>query len=76
VTVPYPVYDVAASIAAGHSVERIVETWPRLDAEKIRLTSIYAEANPLRGRPRVFGDLSEGSVIVTDRRVPRRRKMG
>ncbi|PDT44332.1 hypothetical protein CO661_29935 [Sinorhizobium fredii] len=71
-----PVYDVAASVAAGHSVERMLEAWPSLDAEKIRLASIYAEANPLRGRPRVFGDLPEGSVIVSDRRVPRRRKTG
>ncbi|MQX41720.1 DUF433 domain-containing protein [Sinorhizobium meliloti] len=71
-----PVYDVAASVAAGHSVESILEAWPSLDPEKIRLASIYAEANPLRGRPRVSGDIPEGSVIVTDRRVPRRRKTG
>ncbi|RDJ01454.1 DUF433 domain-containing protein [Rhizobium grahamii] len=67
-----PVYDVAASIAAGGSTERILETWPNLNAEKIRLATIYAEANPLRGRPRAFTDLPEGSVILTDRRVPRR----
>lgn len=71
-----PVYDVAASVAADYSVERILEAWPSLDAEKIRLASIYAEANPLRGRPRVSGDIPEGSVIVTDRPVPRRRKTG
>nr|WP_234705283.1 DUF433 domain-containing protein [Sinorhizobium meliloti] len=70
------VYDVAASVAAGHSVERILEAWPSLDADEIRLASIYAEANPLRGRPRVCGDIPEGSVIVTDRRVPLRRKTG
>ncbi|RVH98484.1 DUF433 domain-containing protein [Sinorhizobium meliloti] len=63
-------------VAAGHSVERILEAWPSLDAEKIRLASIYAEANPLRGRPRVSGDIPEGSVIVTDRHVPSRRKTG
>lgn len=71
-----PVYDVATSVAAGHSTEHMLETWPSLDAEKIRLASIYAEANPLRGRPRVFGDLPEGSVIITDRRVSRHRKTG
>jgi len=71
-----PVYDVAASVGAGNSMERILEAWPSLDAEKIRLASIYAEANPLRGRPRVSGDLPEGSIIITDRRVPRRRKTG
>jgi uncharacterized protein (DUF433 family) len=71
-----PVYDVAASVAAGHSVQRILEAYPTLDAEKVRLSAIYAEANPLRGRPRTAGDLPEGSVIITDRRVPRLRKAG
>ncbi|NRP75544.1 hypothetical protein ILFOPFJJ_06467 [Ensifer psoraleae] len=28
------VYDVATSVAAGHSTGRILETWPSLDAEK------------------------------------------
>ncbi|AGB73730.1 MULTISPECIES: DUF433 domain-containing protein [Rhizobium] len=71
-----PVHDVAASVSAGNSTERILETWPGLDREKIRLATIYAEANPLRGRPRVLGELPEGSVILTDRRVPRRTKAG
>lgn len=65
-----PVYDVAASLAAGHSTERVLETWPSLDEEKIRLASIYAEANPLRGRPRGAGEFPEGSIIIADRRVP------
>lgn len=69
-----PVYDVAASLAAGHSTEGILDAWPSLDEEKIRLASIYAEANPLRGRPRGAGELPEGSIIIADRRVPRRRK--
>ncbi|MBP2236396.1 uncharacterized protein (DUF433 family) [Sinorhizobium kostiense] len=69
-----PVYDVAASVAAGHPVERILDTWPSLDAEMVRLAVIYAEANPLRGRPRVSGDLPEGSTIYANRRVARRRK--
>lgn len=71
-----PVYDVATSVAAGHSTDRILAAWPSLDAEKVRLATIYAEANPLRGRPRAFADLPEGSVIITDRRVPRVRKAG
>lgn len=71
-----PVYDVAASVAAGHSTDRILAAWPSLDAEKIRLATIYAEANPLRGRPRASVDLPEGSVIIADRRVPRVRKAG
>lgn len=71
-----PVYDVAASVAAGHSPDRILAAWPSLDAEKVRLAAIYAEANPLRGRPRASANLPEGSVIITDRRVPRIRKAG
>ncbi len=71
-----PVYDVAASVAAGHSVERILDAYPSLDAEKVRLSAIYAEANPLRGRPRAIGDLPENSVIISDRRGPRLRKAG
>ncbi len=71
-----PVYDVAASVAAGHAVERILAAYPSLDAEKVRLAEIYADANPLRGRPRATGDIPEGSVIITNRRVPRPRKAG
>lgn len=71
-----PVYDVAASVTAGYPIERILEAYPSIDAEKVRLADIYAEANPLRGRPRATGDLPEGSVIVSDRRVPRLRKAG
>jgi len=71
-----PAHDVAASVAAGHSTERIREAWPSLDAEHIRLAAIYAQANPLRGRPRVSGNLPQGAGIVTDRRVQRLRKAG
>jgi uncharacterized protein (DUF433 family) len=71
-----PVYDVAASVAAGQPIERILEAYSSIDAEKVRLAGIYAEANPLRGRPRTIGDLPEGSVVISDRRVPRLRKAG
>lgn len=71
-----PVHDVAASVAAGHSRERILDAWPSLDAETVRLAALHAEANPLRGRPRISGGPPEGSVIVSDRRVPRLRKAG
>lgn len=71
-----PVYDVAASVAAGHSMERVLAAWPSLDAEKVRLAAIYAEANPLRGRPRASAGLPEGSMIITDRRIPRVGKTG
>ncbi|WP_094462918.1 DUF433 domain-containing protein [Pannonibacter phragmitetus] len=68
-----PVHDVAASLKAGQTMERVLEAWPSLDAEKVRLAAIYAQANPLRGRPRMSGALPEGATIVTDRRMPRRQ---
>jgi uncharacterized protein (DUF433 family) len=71
-----PVYDVAASVAAGIPTDRILASYPSLDPEKIELAMIFVEANPARGRPRVDRELSEGAVVIADRRVPRRRKAG
>lgn len=71
-----PVHDVAASIAAGISIRRILDAYPALDAEKIELARIYAEANPARGRPRAVSEVPKGTVVVTDRKVSRRRKAG
>lgn len=71
-----PVYDVAACVAAGHPIGRILEAWPSLNAEKVRLAALHAEANPLRGRPRTSTDLAQGATITADRRLPRRRKAG
>src|SRR5712691_2327292 len=69
-----PVYDVAASTAAGIPVDRILTAYPSLDADKVELAAIYAEANPPRGRPRHIPELPPGATIITDRRVSRRRK--
>lgn len=69
-----PVYDVAASIAAGHSLEEILEAYPVLDERRVGLATTYADANPLRGRPKPVSELPRGATIVTDRRVPRRTK--
>lgn len=71
-----PVYDVAASVSAGLGKDRILAAYPTLDADKIELAALYAEANPARGRPRSSDELPKGAVIVADRRVPRRRKAG
>lgn len=68
------VHDVAASVAADIPIDRILAAYPVLDVEKIGLATIYAEANPARGRPRSSGEIPEGAVIVSDRRVPRRGK--
>lgn len=69
-----PVYDVAASIAAGHSVEEVLEAYPALDERRIGLATVYAEANPLRGRPKPKAKWPAGAKIVRDRRVERRRQ--
>jgi uncharacterized protein (DUF433 family) len=71
-----PVYDVAASAAARAPIDRILASYPSLDADKIELATIYAQANPPRGRPRTTDELPKGAVIVDDRRVIRRRKAG
>lgn len=67
-----PVYDVAASLAAGIPLDRMLSAYPGLDKERLELAKIYADANPQRGRPR--SEPREGAVILSDRRVPRRRK--
>jgi uncharacterized protein (DUF433 family) len=69
-----PVYDVAASVAAGVSRERILAAYPSLDAEKIELASIYAQATPPRGRPRRATRPPRDAEVVTDRRIRIRRK--
>jgi len=69
-----PVYDVAASVAAGLPVKRILAAYPSLDAGRVELAAIYAEANPVRGRPKSSAEFPKGAVVAADRRVPRRSK--
>jgi uncharacterized protein (DUF433 family) len=71
-----PVYDVAASVVAGIPMDRILAAYPSLDAGKVELAAIYAEANPARGRPRSGDALPKGAVIITDRWVPHGGKAG
>jgi uncharacterized protein (DUF433 family) len=69
------VYDVAASKAAGITPERILAAYPGLDAEKVELAAIFAQAYPARGRPRTASsELPSGATIVSDHRRPRRKK--
>jgi uncharacterized protein (DUF433 family) len=70
-----PVYDVAAALAAA-TPARVLEAYPALTEDQVRLAAIYAEATPPRGRPRAAAQLPEGAVIVSDRRVPRSQKPG
>jgi len=69
-----PVYDVAASVAAGLPRERIRSAYPRLDDHKIELATIYAEATPPRGRPRRPLMPGSGLKVVSERKVARRRR--
>jgi uncharacterized protein (DUF433 family) len=71
-----PVYDVAASVAAGFPMDRILAAYPSLDADKVDLAVIYAEASPARGRPRSSDEFPKAAVVVDDRRIPRRGKAG
>jgi uncharacterized protein (DUF433 family) len=68
-----PAYDVAASVEAGISTDRILAAYPSISAKSIELATIYAAANPPRGRPRSTDERATASVIV-DKRVARRGK--
>ncbi|MBV8684380.1 MAG: DUF433 domain-containing protein [Caulobacteraceae bacterium] len=67
-----PVYDIAASIAAGVSPDRLKAAYPGLTETQIELATLYAEANPLRGRPRGAGAMSSDLRLITERKVRRR----
>jgi uncharacterized protein (DUF433 family) len=47
-----PVHMIAELAAQGSTSPELIEGYPRLTAEMIRLAPIYAAAYPLRGRPR------------------------
>jgi uncharacterized protein (DUF433 family) len=47
-----PVHDVASLIETSTPLEELLEIYPRLTRSQIELASIYAKANPQRGRPR------------------------
>lgn len=67
-----PVYDVAASAAAGISADRLVAAYPGLTARDVELAALYAEANPQRGRPRHSRPPSTISLVAS-RRLLRRK---
>lgn len=67
-----PVHDIAASVAAEIPLDRIKAAYPGLSDEQIELAALYADANPLRGRPRRRS--ADDLELVVDRTVARRRR--
>jgi uncharacterized protein (DUF433 family) len=47
-----PVYDLASLVDSETAIEELSELYPRLNREQFALASIYAKANPQRGRPK------------------------
>jgi uncharacterized protein (DUF433 family) len=66
-----PVYDVAASAASGIPVDRILSAYPSLQREQVELATMYAEANPQRGRPRLRTALPQEATVLTQRKKRR-----
>jgi uncharacterized protein (DUF433 family) len=66
-----PVYDVAASVASGIPIDRILSAYPSLQREHVELATMYAEANPQRGRPRLRATLPPAAAVLTQRKKRR-----
>jgi uncharacterized protein (DUF433 family) len=66
-----PVYDVAASMASGIPIDRILSAYPGLQREHVELATMYAEANPQRGRPRLRTALPPAATVLTQRKKRR-----
>jgi len=66
-----PVYDVAASAAAGVPMRQIQDAYPSLTRELIELAILYAKATPPRGRPR---QARRPMATSPSRKVLRRRR--
>ena len=67
-----PVYDIAAAVGAGQSAARLKAAYPDLDDDRIALASLYAEANPPRGRPPTRDRADAGLKLLSERKVARR----
>ena len=61
-----PVYEVAASVAAGVSVDEILQGYPSLKGDQVELAALYAEANPQRGRPRQRTAIPVGATVIVN----------
>ena len=64
-----PVHDVASLVDAGTPIQEILEIYPSLTPSKIGLASIFAKANPQRGRPRRRSFPTNLTVSATKKRL-------
>jgi uncharacterized protein (DUF433 family) len=64
-----PVYDVASLVDAGTPLEELREIYPKLTPSEIELASMYAKANPQRGRPRRRRLPKSLSVSISKKRL-------
>jgi uncharacterized protein (DUF433 family) len=64
-----PVHLMATLIGKGSTDAELLEGYPRLTAEMVRLAPIYAAAYPLRGRPRTQPWQDQSPVQTTRRKL-------
>jgi uncharacterized protein (DUF433 family) len=64
-----PVYDVASLVDAGTPLEELRVIYPKLTPSQIELASMYAKANPQRGRPRRRRLPKNLSVSISKKRL-------
>jgi uncharacterized protein (DUF433 family) len=64
-----PVYDVAAQVDSGIPAERILNSYPSLNASQVELASIYSKAFPQRGRPRRLLIPGATRISITKKRL-------
>jgi uncharacterized protein (DUF433 family) len=66
------VYDLAASVTAGISRDRILSAYPTIEEHHLDLAVPYAKANPLQRQTRGFPTVA-GANLVKSGQIPRRK---
>lgn len=65
------VFDLAASVAAGISRDRILATYPTIEEHHLDLAGAYVRANPLQRQTPRFPTVA-GATLVKSGQIPRR----
>lgn len=69
-----PVYDVASLVVSGRPMDEVLDDYPSLTRDQVDLAVLYAQANPIRGRPRPLSSrLTKPIRVLSERRVARQR---